>query len=547
MKTAAPTVYKQEKPFASAFRGAHATRVWRSATRRPDRPSGSKHVNGGSPFTARGSRALPDDGRARWLCARCGLALCLLLLAAAPVAWAQEAAPSPVMPPLPQGPLLKRAPDFSQWVITCDSPAEKTAGREPAPGKVEAAKPKAHKEVQVTKAGPIRRVVTVEPDGSRSEVWCKGSVQALVRPEWKYPVLADKTDRDAPENQWRLDYSKTDFPGCEWVSATNYKGIQKLDGRDCIVFQDQMVAATEDAATHPASSEEKASGGNQFALSAYIDMETRLPVRVISGGEVANYKFGPAPQAMLEIPANIREAIEARDTTIKKATSMPPTPFGVPAPTPPPGALLKRAPDFSQWVVIYSNPPPPPKKEGGTSGKGASASAGDAAKPILIKRVEITKTGPVRCLVTVDSDGHRSEVWCNKELQITCMSGWNYPWITGVNDSRNPFRVDFSRSDFNECEWISASTFKGIQKFQGKDCLVFGQSADSDPTHFTTAAYIDLETRLPVMAVAGGEIVSYQFGPPPQAMLEFPANIRAAIQAQAKEIKHLTSMPPRPY
>ena len=489
------------------------------------------------------------------------------IIVAASAAWAQEATPPPTIPPLPPGPLLKRAPDFSQWGITYDSPADKAAGHGSAPGKSEAAKPKALKEVQVTKSGSVRRVVTVEPDGSRSEVWCKDSVQALVRPEWKYPVLADNGNKDNPNNSWILDFSKTDFPGCEWVSAGTYKGIQKLNGRECIVFQGQMVAATEDAPAHPASSEDKNSGAPQFAVSAYIDIETRFPVRVLSGGEIANYKFGPVLQAMLEIPANIREAIEARDKTRKIAASMPPTPFGTPASPPPSGPLPKRAPDFSQWVATYSNVPASPRKQGGTPGQESSSTGSNASKPVVTKRVEVTKTGQLRHLVTVEPDGSRSELWFNGDMEVVCLEGWKFPWITQARDPRNPFAMNFSKTDFPEFGWVSAKNYVGIQQLGGRECLVFGEclpieeeeveSASATPGNSgavprarnmrSSTAYIDRETRLPVMLVRNGDIVAFQFGPTPQAMLVFPANIRAAIEAQAKEIKHLTSMPPRPY
>jgi len=155
-------------------------------------------------------------------------AIYFMILLAGSSAWAQETAPA--VPPLPAGPLIKRAPEFSQWAATTIAQAASKGEEAPGGG---AAKPKVLQRVQVTKTGPIRWLVTIEPTGNRLEAWCKGSLQIFMRPEWKEPMLSDASDRDNP---MRLDFSKTDFPGFEWISASNYKGIRKVDGRERIVF-----------------------------------------------------------------------------------------------------------------------------------------------------------------------------------------------------------------------------------------------------------------------------------------------------------------------
>ena len=315
-----------------------------------------------------------------------------------------------------------------------------------------------------------------------------------------------------------LNFSKTDFPGCEWISAGNYKGIQNVDGRDCIVFEDKLTVTRNEES--PATDTPEVS---QINVSAHIDLETRLPVSLSMGSETMTFQYGEAPQSNLTLPENVQAAIDARDTAMKNLTSSPPTPFAAPIPPIPTGQLLKRAPDFSQWVISYF----PIVNKG----------AGQAGKPEVSKRVFITKTGPIRQVITVESNGNRTELWFKGEMEIVCLAAWKNPWITEAHDPHNPFPMDFSKTDFPECHWISARNYKGIQKVQDRDCIVFGDqltvtsetphtnpSATTPPevSQYNVSAYVDLETRLPVIEATPGETVTYQFAPPPQAMLAFP-------------------------
>ena len=246
------------------------------------------------------------------------LTLSTLILLAGCTAWAQQSVPSSTIPPLPKGTLLKHAPEFSQWIVTSSTPTA-AASKGTLASVSDAAGSKVLKRVQVIKTGSTRYILDVESNGTRMETWCAGTKQVYLRPEWKHPMLADESDIKDPMS---VDISKTDFPGCEWVSAKNYKGIQKLSGRDCIFFSDTVVITQEIV---PGNSSKTSS--YQYQASAYVDLETRLPVMLVTPTEVAVYQFGTAPNSPLTLPAPVKEVIDEQEKAVKQATSMPPRPF----------------------------------------------------------------------------------------------------------------------------------------------------------------------------------------------------------------------------
>ncbi len=252
------------------------------------------------------------------------LALYSLILLAGFTAWAQQAAPSPSVPPLPRGPLLKRAPDFAQWEIakfhSTKNPAKPGAGQDAD----ETAHPESPKRVSVTKTGEMRHLVAIDPDGSRSKIWFKGDLEVVCQPGWKFPWLAKAHD---PHNPFAIDFSRTDFPECGWVSARNYRGIQKVQGRDCILFSERVTIVPDP--DNPDSNIPQISGTNAawYGRAAFVDLETRLPVTEVTSGEITTYQFGTPPQTMLTFPADIQKTIDTREAELKRETSEPPRPY----------------------------------------------------------------------------------------------------------------------------------------------------------------------------------------------------------------------------
>ena len=101
---------------------------------------------------------------------------------------AQQASPAPSVPPLPPGPLLKRAPDYSAWTVTYQGHPieEKEAVKPPATGE-EKPKNKQSKEPVTTLSSVVKTASTileqnVDAAGQRHQVWHVSSIRIVAGP-----------------------------------------------------------------------------------------------------------------------------------------------------------------------------------------------------------------------------------------------------------------------------------------------------------------------------------------------------------------------------
>lgn len=207
----------------------------------------------------------------------------------------------------PAGPLLKRAPEFSSWIVTFSSPRPPDE-KPPSAGQ----EPPSLRRIVVTKTGEIRQIVSSDAEGRRMEIWAIPGLQAVLRPEWAEPLLTDGVNA---QDAFFLNFHATDFPGFEWVSAGNFRGVEKVGERECLVFQDRVRQADATA------------GEVAMAQTAFVDLATRLPVKLDNGGEIANYRFESPPTAKLRLPADVLSAIEARAEKAREITRKPARPF----------------------------------------------------------------------------------------------------------------------------------------------------------------------------------------------------------------------------
>lgn len=249
-----------------------------------------------------------------------------------------------------------------------------------------------------------------------------------------------------------------------------------------------------------------------------------------------------------------------------------------PRPTPPPGPLLNRAPNFSSWMVVIKRPKPDDVTKGsGRTGGAPPPTAGGETKPTVEIRVTLTKTGPIRKEEEADGNGHTMVKWYTGAMQITMKSGWTTPVLSSA--ATNPFDsllTDYSKTDFPGFEWISEQNFVGIKNVAGHNCLIFKDkaslvSADElrirkeiallsaggnasttlkiDPEQFQkeAVACIDVETRLPVALQRVDETRLYQFQTPPQEMLALPKELQAPLDVWNRERAAQARPAARPY
>lgn len=243
---------------------------------------------------------------------------------------AQQTATSPNLPPLPPGPLLKRAPDYSTWTVTCQGHA--LEGRQPVKtGPAGEEKPKDKDPVTiastVVKTGSTILELNADADGKRKEIWHVGGLMVMKQPDTAEPVVwPDSVQADI----YSVNFANADFAGLDWISPTTYAGMAKYQGRDCIQFNGDV------SPLNPKAREEEAIAiGQAIAFGqpappetkvpavAYIDLETRLPLIVTFGKEKRIYQYGTPPTADLTLPPELANAVKEREKQLKRLSTGP--------------------------------------------------------------------------------------------------------------------------------------------------------------------------------------------------------------------------------
>jgi hypothetical protein len=150
---------------------------------------------------------------------------------------------------------------------------------------------------------------------------------------WKQPIAGTASDESE-------DLS--------WISAANFAGIQKIAGRECMVFRERLLPQIyrirpdllrpqEGPKTADDQAEEerlkKVLGDQDSAVDpanikmdavASIDVESRLPMSLQMGHTVTTYKYDPLPaDYALALPPEVTSAIEARGQQIQASTRKP--------------------------------------------------------------------------------------------------------------------------------------------------------------------------------------------------------------------------------
>jgi len=232
-------------------------------------------------------------------------------------------APAPIEP-LPPGPLIQeRAPRMSRWLITLVVAKQKGAASSASSEKGTAPTLPWASKVAVTKTEDVIREETLDEKGQTWSAWCLPGLQITVWPDGKsWFVQQAQADRDpnVPVAMF-TDYSKSDFPGFEWISEKNYAGIQKVGSKTCLIFRDTMVLMT------PEELKQAALGGDgaspTISVVASIDVETRLPVALTRGSEAHTYEFIAPPEQKLAFPTIVQNLIDNRNKNVQSVTRRP--------------------------------------------------------------------------------------------------------------------------------------------------------------------------------------------------------------------------------
>jgi len=171
----------------------------------------------------------------------------------------------------------------------------------------------------VRKTGDIRDEITANADGTRSESWYAGGVEATYAAGQKDPTIVVQGANVRADGIMN-DYSKSDFPGFEWIKRSNYTGVQTIVGIPCIVFHDgpaQLGSAN--APLSPGAPVPIPQTGS----TAFIAADSRLPVLLQTDDGTILYQWEQPPTSPLTIPPGMQDFINTMQVR-KQAAAAPP-------------------------------------------------------------------------------------------------------------------------------------------------------------------------------------------------------------------------------
>jgi hypothetical protein len=204
----------------------------------------------------------------------------------------------------------------------------------------------------------------------------------------------------------------------------------------------------------------------------------------------------------------------------------------------PPGPLIQqRAPEMAYWSVTkaYGSLSDAVAKRAPTSASGAKPD-----QPPSVK-INLVKTGDIMLVQRVDASKEAWNTWRAGGLEFVVWPDGKQCIETGApnQDLVNPFFTDFSTSDFPGFDWISLQNYTDHETLMGFTCIVFKSGSK--------AAYVDIESRLPIALVDLGQASIYEWKAPPQAMLTLPAVVQAQVRQRQKAAAQMAQPAERPF
>lgn len=207
--------------------------------------------------------------------------------------------------------------------------------------------------------------------------------------------------------------------------------------------------------------------------------------------------------------------------------------------------LLHPAPAFSQWTITFSYPEDQKENSPDTPAKTAKPIPENLS--IRPRTIITTKTGEIIHEETLTVGGKKTENWQvhgDYYIKFPAKSFWSAyekPDSTQIA-SGTGIVMGLPSSGFRGLDWISRETYAGKFKTSLGNCLVFvpgGRNTVPAGTpgklkeleSLPTIAYIDAETRLPILVRAAGETRMFKFTQPP------PTSIQTLPDELADEIK----------
>lgn len=217
------------------------------------------------------------------------------------------------------------------------------------------------------------------------------------------------------------------------------------------------------------------------------------------------------------------------------------------APALPDGPLLKSAPNYSKWTISYGVP------------KDSKAAPMSADAP---HRAAVSKTQNILHEAVFDGRGCCTDTWYLGVQQYRKPHGgkaWFLSEPAAVNTAQDSSYDPLPASGYRDWEWVGKDAYVGTVEFEGRPSLAFIPggikvlgTVDSEKLKELLEAqphiaYVDAQSRLPVMQKKGTVELRYRFESLPQSLLTLPPELATQIRKNEEARTRLLQPAARPY
>lgn len=224
-------------------------------------------------------------------------------------------------------------------------------------------------------------------------------------------------------------------------------------------------------------------------------------------------------------------------------------------PTLPTGPLLRTVDNFSRWEVSFAYSDDQQKKGDTIDAKATSLS--ENARP---RKITTTKTGPIIHEETTDVIDRQTDTWFNGNTQYA-KAGSSRIWLQASpglmgDTAYHPLPAN----GFRNLDWITPDNYVGlVPAAGGRQYLVFTQGGlqkldltdaaerNDRMTKAGTIAYVDADSRLPILVRINGETRAYRFDAAPAQVQTLPVDLADQIKKGEEARARLLQSAARPY
>lgn len=145
-------------------------------------------------------------------------------------------------------------------------------------------------------------------------------------------------------------------------------------------------------------------------------------------------------------------------------------------------------------------------------------------------------------------NGEKGELWKRGGSGVFRMIGDKRFYILNSVIKGTAYQIDFGQYGFPHTGWVTAAKFRGKTAYQGKPVLAFGGDIHEEidnangpkiQSKIAMAAYVDIESRYPLVVQENTLIYTFQHLPPPTSPLTLPPAAEEVLRMEAKRINRL--------